>query len=165
MKLIALLPVAPPPTDFSGRWKMLHHLAVDFFAPLLVSPHLDATSSTLTVDVVSDDALETALLVHVEVLDWRSFGPCLVRSRPVQLQGAGVVRAWQGPLRGLLDRCGCGQSCLLRFRLTDADNATALAPDNFLLPRSPKDSPMANAVLQVRVVCKLRARVRGAERG
>lgn len=143
--------------DFSGRWKMLHHYAVDFMAPLLVSPHIDGGS--LVVDVVSDAPPPPGhtgeLLVHTEVLGWDAFRPRAHRVNAVRVEGAGsTVRALAEPLQALLQEAHCSANamwgCVFRCRLTDADNATLA--ENFLFPASPKDTPMPTAALQVGAV-------------
>ncbi|XP_052132707.1 beta-mannosidase, partial [Frankliniella occidentalis] len=137
--------------DFAGRWKMLHHYAVDFLAPLIVSPHLEG--DTLHVDVISDavDPDGGAVLVRTDVFAMDSFAP---RSQRLDAWSRGSSpRAYSAPLRSLLDQAGCSSSaarwaCLIRFRLL-SENNTVLAPDNFLFPRSPRDHAMPTARLQV----------------
>lgn len=135
--------------DFGGRWKMLHHMAVDFFAPLIVSPHVDG--GDLRVDVVCDDPRHDVVLVRTDVLGWDSFRPRTRRVDSVRLRGAGSTpRALAAPLEALLQEAGChDRRCVLRFRLTSANGSATEGPDNYLFPRSPKDTLMPNATLQV----------------
>ncbi|XP_034250949.1 beta-mannosidase-like isoform X1 [Thrips palmi] len=140
--------------DFSGRWKMLHHYAVDFLAPLLVSPFVNA--GTLLVDVVSDAPRSGELLVHTDVLAWDSFQPRAQSVNAVTMKGAGsTVRALVKPMWAVLREAGCpenatwGQAwgCVILFRLTDTNNATLA--ENFLLPFSPKETRMPTATFQL----------------
>lgn len=59
---------------------MLHYAAVNFLAPLLVSPFLDG--DVLNVDVVSDEDRQDELLAHIEVLPWGSFRYCQASTQP-----------------------------------------------------------------------------------
>lgn len=129
---------------------MLHHYAVDFLAPLLVSPYLK--NDLLIVDVVSDAPRNGELLVHTDVLSMDAFRPRAQRVDAVRLRGAGSsARALVMPVHVLLHEATCSENaiwgCVLRFRLTGADNATLA--ENFLFPRSPKDTPMPTATFQV----------------
>jgi len=52
--------------DYCGRWKALQYYARRFYAPLLVSPHLE--SDRLAVYVVSDQTQPTAALLKVRLM-------------------------------------------------------------------------------------------------
>lgn len=75
-------------SDFTGKWKMLHYLARDFFAPTLVTGYLDA-SRQLRVFVVSEvpsligSALNATVLV--EVFNWAEPRPVTSKSVPVTI--------------------------------------------------------------------------------
>ena len=40
--------------NYGGAWKLLHHRAARFFAPLLVSASLDRAAGTVTAHITSD---------------------------------------------------------------------------------------------------------------
>jgi beta-mannosidase len=54
--------------DYYGRWKALQYYAKRFYAPILVSPHME--DGALTVYVVSDMTVATSAKLHVRVMDF-----------------------------------------------------------------------------------------------
>lgn len=49
--------------DYGGRWKILHHYAVEFFAPVLVSPYIDRhLKEDLVVSGIDDENLQSKTL-------------------------------------------------------------------------------------------------------
>lgn len=69
--------------EFSGKWKMLHYFAADFFSPVLVSPNVDITKE-LRVYVISDLKPHTSLdlIMQVSVYNWQSFDPVYKQKYP-----------------------------------------------------------------------------------
>ncbi|KAG8276108.1 hypothetical protein J6590_072523 [Homalodisca vitripennis] len=72
--------------ELSGKWKMLHYFAVNFFAPILVSPSVDITKQ-LRVHVISDLNLNTSMNAEVQlnVYNWHSFTPVLTETYPITM--------------------------------------------------------------------------------
>lgn len=53
--------------NYGGAWKLLHHRAARFFAPLLVSAALNRTAGTVSVHITSDitaDVLGVTLITQ-----------------------------------------------------------------------------------------------------
>lgn len=74
----------------TGRWKVQHYLAQDFFAPVTAVPVVDFAEGTLDVYASNDAtaALPTGSQVRVEVWAWEdpiSKGPRHVLRAPIQL--------------------------------------------------------------------------------
>jgi beta-mannosidase len=54
--------------DYYGRWKALQYYARRFYAPILVSPHLE--NGSVKVYIVSDKMSATAAMLHVRLRDF-----------------------------------------------------------------------------------------------
>ncbi|XP_035449572.2 beta-mannosidase [Spodoptera frugiperda] len=68
--------------EYTGRWKMLHYYAKDFFAPVLVSPRLDA-SGEMEVYLINDrfvPILEAK--ITIQFYNWSSPAPILTKQYP-----------------------------------------------------------------------------------
>jgi len=54
--------------DYYGRWKALQYYARRFYAPVLVSPHVD--SGTLSVYIVSDKTVPVEGTLRLRIMDF-----------------------------------------------------------------------------------------------
>ncbi|KAL2099255.1 hypothetical protein ACEWY4_005735 [Coilia grayii] len=128
--------------EFGGKWKMLHHLAVDFFSPVLAVGFED--SDTLKIYGVSDLSTDLNLTVTVTVYEWGSLIPvCSVESESCALKGGGAMLMMQHSVPALLKDCGkCDRhSCLVTFDLRDAtDPSNQHGPTGHLFLTSPKEA-------------------------
>ncbi|XP_046686486.1 beta-mannosidase-like isoform X2 [Homalodisca vitripennis] len=141
--------------ELSGKWKMLHYFAVDFFAPVLVSPSINVIKQ-LRVHVISDLQLHSSLnlLLQISVYNWQSLTPVSTQFYPFTLKGAGVVDlgSWNSEsyLRSVAG-CQAGghpeKNCFFYFSILSSNASTTLGPNNFLFPvalRSINSPPKAN---------------------
>ncbi|XP_062378583.1 beta-mannosidase [Sardina pilchardus] len=128
--------------EFGGKWKMLHHLAVDFFSPVLAVGFEE--NDTLKIYGVSDLSTDLNLTVMVTVYQWSSLTPvCTKVSDPSMLKGGGAVLMMQYSVPALLRDCGkCSrQSCLVTFDLRESANPNSQhGPTSHLFLTSLKDS-------------------------
>lgn len=67
-------------SDFSGRWKMLHYFARDFFAPVIVSSRL-SQAGDLTIYIISDlHRPLKELSITLNIYKWQSMMPVSVQN-------------------------------------------------------------------------------------
>ncbi|XP_071573784.1 beta-mannosidase [Temnothorax nylanderi] len=144
--------------DIEGRWKMLHYYAKDFFAPIIVTPHL-STSNELSIYVISDRLYTlTNCTVKLHVYKWESmksifalfFNDIIIESNKAMK----VTSFW---LDAFLLRAGCGsslksakKSCMVTLSLTNK-SGSLIAPVNYIYPDALKnaDVPVANVTMKI----------------
>ncbi|XP_054259027.1 beta-mannosidase isoform X2 [Macrosteles quadrilineatus] len=128
--------------EFSGKWKMLHYFAVDFFSPVLVSPSRDALNE-LHVFVISDLKLHTAmsLVMRLSVYNWHSLQPVFSQQYHFMMLGAGVVEVGSWDISHFLQSIeGCNKggkpvnNCFFHFSVLPNNSSSSLGPDNFYFP-------------------------------
>lgn len=67
--------IFPVPTEYGGKWKMLHYFAKNFFAPVLVSPRLLSTGD-VDVYLLNDRFVPIVnASINVHVFKWNSLTP------------------------------------------------------------------------------------------
>lgn len=66
--------------DFEQNWKMLHYYAKDFFAPTIITGHLQ-TDRSLDIYVINELAPYYNATILLNVYNWQSFN---VTSRVIQ---------------------------------------------------------------------------------
>lgn len=115
--------------EYSGKWKMLHYFAKNFFAPVLVSPHFSSTGSVL-VYLLNDRfvPINNAEIV-LETFHWNSLTPINTES----------FNASVGPLSSKLQNIDLNiwitpnlDDLLWRFSLKAPG---VVAPYNYLFPK------------------------------
>ncbi|XP_063039646.1 beta-mannosidase [Engraulis encrasicolus] len=129
--------------EFGGKWKMLHHMAVDFFSPVLAVGFED--NGTMRIYGVNDLSMDLNITVKVTVYDWSRLDPvCSLSSKSQSvLKGGGATPLLQQSVPDLLRDCGkCDRrSCLVTFDLWDAANSTNQhGPTGYLFLTSPKEA-------------------------
>ncbi|KAH9639264.1 hypothetical protein HF086_014128 [Spodoptera exigua] len=68
--------------EYTGRWKMLHYFAKNFFAPVLVSPRLDSTGE-MEVYLINDRFVPIMeAKITMEFFNWSSPAPILTKQYP-----------------------------------------------------------------------------------
>ncbi|RLU17170.1 hypothetical protein DMN91_011239 [Ooceraea biroi] len=143
--------------DIEGRWKMLHYYAKDFFAPVIVTPHL-SVSNLLTIYVVSDrlDTL-TKCTVEIRVYNWSALTPVFTKSfSDIIVEANAAVRVRSLWLDSLLVEAGCGtlisakKHCVAALSLTDR-SGSSIAPVNYVYPDALKnvEIPVANVTVRI----------------
>lgn len=128
--------------EFGGKWKMLHHSAVNFFSPVLAVGFEE--NDTLKIYGVSDLSTDLNLTVTVTVYQWNSLTPvCTVVSDPCVLKGGGAMLMMHHSIPALLEDCGkySRRSSLLTFDLRDPVNPNSQhGPTGHLFLTSPKEA-------------------------
>lgn len=116
--------------EFGGRWKMLHHFAKDFFAPVIVTSSL-SQARELTIYIVSDLHRDLGnLSLTLNFYKWSSMVPFFVQNMTnisVEAdESKPVKKMW---LDDFMRKAGCGslalakQNCFLELLLkNDTDN-------------------------------------------
>lgn len=126
----------------TGRAKVLHHVAKDFFAPVLVSPFYSTTDParalgvTLSVHPPAAGPLAGTLVITAwSWADGRLGSLTLPYAAP---RPTGSTPAYNGSLPRVLNATGCPapSACIL---LVDAFNGTERVASNFLWPAPPKN--------------------------
>ena len=118
--------------DYYGRWKALQYYARRFYAPVLVSPHVE--DGALKVYIVSDrqQPLDGTLRVRVLTMD----GTTLDETATAVTIPAGSSRIYLQP--------AAGRSCRRVLDLTKVfvtADLTAGGPDNIVEPHLPRPNP------------------------
>ncbi|XP_077419388.1 beta-mannosidase [Vanacampus margaritifer] len=127
--------------EFGGKWKMLHYLAVDFFAAVLPVAFED-DDSTLLIYAVSDLSQDLKLRAVVSLYKWSDIDPvCTLKSDLVAVPGGSAVPVFKRPVAALLAGCGhCSRlTCLLSFHLEEGGGGQR-GPANHHFLCSPKDA-------------------------
>lgn len=170
-------------TDIEGRWKMLHYYARDFFAPVIVTPHL-SVSNELSIYIVSDVLyVLTNCTIEIRVYEWKAIEPVFIRSYndiiivsnkrlcisctninmivliflQEPLKATKITSFW---LNAFLEQAGCGslesakKSCIATLSLTD-ESGSLIAPVNYVYPDVLKntDIPVANVTVSKSWCC------------
>ncbi|XP_022817754.1 beta-mannosidase [Spodoptera litura] len=72
--------------EYTGRWKMLHYFAKDFFAPVLVSPRLDSTGE-MEVYLINDRFVPVLdAKITIQFYNWSSPSPILTKQYPASCE-------------------------------------------------------------------------------
>ncbi|XP_066600799.1 beta-mannosidase [Prorops nasuta] len=142
--------------DFNGRWKMLHYYAKEFFAPIIVTSHLDE-SHKLSVFVVSDqlNQLEN-VKVTLTIYKWSLMNPLYskdysnITMKPNKAQLVDSLF-----LDNLFNKVGCGNliknsQCLVSLLLKNSQNVQ-IAPINYVYstPLKNVQFPLANITIRI----------------
>ncbi|KAL0277661.1 UNVERIFIED_CONTAM: hypothetical protein PYX00_004879 [Menopon gallinae] len=105
--------------EYQGRWKMLHHYALNFFKPVLVSPVINETGN---VDVfIVSDLLEdvTDVNLNISVYSWASFQPRMSKSAVITVEKASSKIYAAVTLDEVFQTTNCTRNtCFLHFRLS-----------------------------------------------
>ncbi|KAJ9591466.1 hypothetical protein L9F63_002072 [Diploptera punctata] len=128
--------------EYSGKWKMIHYFAKDFFAPVLVSPFV-TSDGVLEVHLISDKLEDLESQLTIFVYQWNSLTPIHSITSNHTVYNASVTKAFQSDLLEFLQTAGCGDAepikkCFLYFTLTSLDGSD-ISPHNFLFSQSLKD--------------------------
>ncbi|CAG9863674.1 unnamed protein product [Phyllotreta striolata] len=134
--------------DYLGKWKMLQYYAKNFFAPIIVTGHVNV-QNVLDVYLVSDvlsplDNLTVSILVY----NWTNFKPINVENVLVdtQIGSSAVVKSIQ--IDDYLKGIGCSKTdCFFYF--TVEKEGAKIAPDNFAFPTAIKDSSLSPAKVAI----------------
>ncbi|XP_050445741.1 beta-mannosidase isoform X1 [Cataglyphis hispanica] len=143
--------------DVEGRWKMLHYYAKDFFAPIIVTPHL-SISNELSIYIVSDRLYKlTNCTMEIHVYNWRSITSVFAKSfNDIIIESNKAIRITSFLLDEFLVQAGCGslesakRSCIAALSLTDK-SGSLIAPVNYIYPDALKnaDIPIANVTVKI----------------
>lgn len=136
--------VWPAPTwssiDFTGRWKLLHHFAEQFFAPVIVSPRVELDN--LDIFVVSDllrELKKCTIDVNVHKIGNSSQNNVytfIISGIDVGANEAVEVKRLR--IDDLLHDASClDKHCLIELVLRD-QNKSIIAPVNYAYPVPPK---------------------------
>ncbi len=134
--------------DYRGRWKVLHHLAERFYAPLMVS--LEATNGDLKVWVTSDLPNALDLTGELESITWEGR---VIRRIPLKVRlGAGESRqVLKVPISGLLKKGMHRRDAICFVRLKggkfESENQTTLVPWKWV----PLPQPRFKTSLRIRL--------------
>jgi beta-mannosidase len=129
--------------DYYGRWKALQYYAKRFYAPLLVSPHVE--NGALAVYVVSDKTDATAAKVRVRIMD---FNGKIVKEeqKDVQVTALSSTMPVSIPLSSFQNASGTDSAAILAVAELMVDgkvisqNTAYFVPDKQLKLPQPKIS-------------------------
>ncbi|MBA2479711.1 MAG: glycoside hydrolase family 2 protein, partial [Planctomycetes bacterium] len=114
--------------DYHGRWKVLHHAAARFFAPLLASIVHD--QGALTVWVTSDHSAPVTVAGTLEVVTWSGQRIASVPLRASLAAGASRAIATKDVDRLLAGKAQRHEVCCF-VRLSGTSGGRHVAADNF----------------------------------
>ncbi|KAM8833297.1 beta-mannosidase [Synchiropus picturatus] len=126
--------------EFGGKWKMLHHFAQNFFAPVL--PVAFEDEEKLFIYAVSDLSDDLWLRAVILVFSWSSQDSvCTQSSGALLVPGGSAVPVYMQRVDALLAGCGnCTRfTCLVTFHLEDS-RGQQQGPTNHHFPCSLKDA-------------------------
>ncbi|KAH7951193.1 hypothetical protein HPB52_006250 [Rhipicephalus sanguineus] len=137
--------------EYGGRWKMVHYFAKKFFSPIIVVPYIFHSNGNLRVFVVNDnlEPVNGAVLSITQYM-WTSFTPVATTTINVTLAAAASTDVYSHKMQYEWKQDVCDPAtCFLWFTLSDPHSRSALAPDNFLLLREPKNLALPHASIYV----------------
>ncbi|KAJ8985911.1 hypothetical protein NQ317_010668 [Molorchus minor] len=130
--------------DFTGRWKMLQYYVGDFFAPIIITGHINA-ARTLEIYVVSDLLSPVAnVTASILVYKWDSLEIAFSEDLNLDLESGKSHPIKSFIIDDYLSENGCGteedarQNCFIY--LTLFKEGSRIAPDNYVLPDKIKNS-------------------------
>lgn len=106
--------------NYDGSWKLLHHAATRFFAPIVVSAELDTDTGVADVHVTSDLPAAITGELQVEVIAWSATEACHSNERRTfSLKPLGSEVVWHCKLGNLLEQHRvAAKDALLRITMT-----------------------------------------------
>jgi len=131
--------------EYGGRWKVLHYLAKDFYAPVIVSSYI--TKGTLGVYLVNDQL--TPISGNVTLRAWSyTTGLKKAWTFSASMRALTAGKVYQQDVSSLLSQSGCSATtCLLTLNLEDGSKRQI--HENFLFLGDPKSSVFQNPKLTV----------------
>uniref|UniRef100_V5GTZ4 Beta-mannosidase B n=1 Tax=Anoplophora glabripennis TaxID=217634 RepID=V5GTZ4_ANOGL len=143
--------------DHTGKWKMLQYYTQEFFAPIIITGHINA-ERTLETYIVSD-LLSPVLNVtaSIQVYNWSSLDSILEK-KLTDLEAGKSHLIDSFDIDDFLTDAKCGELNTARYNcliyLTLYKEGIRIAPDNFVLPDKIKSSRVQQPKLQLSGVTK-----------
>ncbi|CAG9813016.1 unnamed protein product [Phaedon cochleariae] len=139
--------------DYTGKWKMLQYHTQEFFAPIIITGHINV-ERTLDIYIVSD-LLSPVLGVTavIRVYHWNSLEPLSTESLSIDLEAghSHLIKSLQTD--NYLNEKKCGALNDARnycfFYLSLEKDGAKVAPDNFVFPEKLKNSHPQQAKVQI----------------
>ncbi|KAJ8925684.1 hypothetical protein NQ315_009531 [Exocentrus adspersus] len=145
--------------DYTGKWKMLQYYTEEFFAPLIITGHINA-ERTLETYVVSDllSPIENAT-ASIQVYNWTSLESIFVKNISVDLDAGKSHLIDSFDIDDFLSEAKCGAlddaryNCLIYLSLYT--NEMRISPDNFVFPAKIKSSNPQQPKIEITDVTQL----------
>ncbi|XP_066254951.1 beta-mannosidase-like [Euwallacea similis] len=146
--------------DYTGRWKMLHYFAKDFFASIIITGHINSARQ-LQIYTVNDQLTpveDVSAVVRVYRYDSPDFKPLVEERTSLNLSASASELFQTLEVDDYLSEAKCDStSCF--FHLVIQKNASkidnvAISPENYVFPGKLKDSKLGNATIKIESVTK-----------
>ncbi|KAL1508964.1 hypothetical protein ABEB36_003777 [Hypothenemus hampei] len=137
--------------DFTGRWKMLHYFAANFFANVIVTGHLNANRELqlYTVNDNFNDIKNASVLVKIYNYSSTSFEPVYQDRISTNINASSSQLIQLIKTDDLLAEQKCDQnSCFFYFEVQDSSNA-ALGPVNYVFPGKLNNSTLPSSNVNI----------------
>ncbi|KAG5896412.1 hypothetical protein JTB14_022495 [Gonioctena quinquepunctata] len=145
--------------EHTGKWKMLQYFVQDFFAPIIITGHLNV-ERTLEIYVVSDLlSPTTAVTASIQVYKWDSFEAISTENITLDLEAGHSHLIKSIATDDFLTENNCGalndakNNCF--FYLTVEKEGLKITPDNFVIPSKIKNSNVQRPKVQISSVAKI----------
>ncbi|XP_072403176.1 beta-mannosidase-like [Diabrotica undecimpunctata] len=130
--------------DFTGRWKMLQYFVGEFFAPIIITGHINS-ARTLEIYVVSDVIVPLpGLVASIRVFKWDSLTPVSTEEVAVDMQAGESKLVKSIPTDSYLSEKGCGDSpkdnCFFSLVVKNGNGNYPVGPNNYVFPSPLKNS-------------------------
>ncbi|XP_060536178.1 beta-mannosidase [Cylas formicarius] len=146
--------------DYTGKWKMLHYFAKDFFAPIIVTGHInnDRQLQIYTVSDLLSPVTDTELIVRVYQFN-SSFSPLYERKINTDINASESALVETINTDDFLSGLGCGglltakYNCFFYFVIRQ--NSDNISPENYAFAGSLALSNVETPNLQISSVAKV----------
>uniref|UniRef100_A0A8D9A481 beta-mannosidase n=1 Tax=Cacopsylla melanoneura TaxID=428564 RepID=A0A8D9A481_9HEMI len=125
--------------DYNGNWKLLHHFARKFFAPVLLSPVLDPKTHSVQVYLLNDLTRDlTNVTILTECYAWNQTTPSATLTTHLdKVASNSVLRILSKPLTDIVPRTGATAAYYIKVSVLPAHSEVhtarhALIEDNYL---------------------------------
>ncbi|XP_074036619.1 beta-mannosidase [Leptinotarsa decemlineata] len=145
--------------EHTGKWKMLQYYTQDFFAPIIITGHLNL-ERTLEIYIVSD-LLSPVLNVSasIQVYKWNSFEPVSSETVTVDLEAGHSHLIKSIATDDYLTDRNCGALNVAKnncfFYLSVEKEGLKITPDNYVFPSKIRDSDVQKPKVQISSVKKI----------
>ncbi|XP_050296169.1 beta-mannosidase-like isoform X1 [Anthonomus grandis grandis] len=140
--------------DYTGRWKMLHYFAKDFFSDVIVTGYINPNRELLlfTVNDKLTDVENATLRVRIYKYDSSDFEPVYENSYVYNLYSGTSKLVQSLKTDDLLSEQNCDKNtCFFHLILEDKTNGSVIiSPQNYVFPGKLKEAnlPKSNLVIE-----------------
>ncbi|XP_066254950.1 beta-mannosidase-like [Euwallacea similis] len=141
--------------DYTGRWKMLHYFAKDFFANVIITGHInsDRQLQIYTVNDKLGPVNSVTAVISVYKYDNPDFTPLLEDRISLNLNASASELVQTLEVDDYLTEAKCDStSCFFYLVVRENTTDVAITPENYVFPGKLKESKLGDATVKIESV-------------